>query len=219
MATVVQRKCSATVTSLSSTPTNLTFDASATAGNAIVVVVTIGQTGSTIGVSDAVNGTYSSGVTSDSGADIACIKWFRDVQAVSTISVTSSVTGNGVIFLYEVSGLDNSIAVTTGTKTNTAVTTHNSAASGISGTNGFTVTGAELAAGQPPSAGAGYTEFTESPSDARFSQWRTTTISNDTGDFTTAASDNSAAAMAYFAEASTGTVGVQVLRKIRRKVS
>ena len=199
-AAVVQTKVSASVVSLSSTPTNLAFDAPVTGGNAVVVIVAVGSTASTIAASDATNGTYDVTVSADDGAEMSATRSKRNLTGgFSTVSVTSSVTGNGVVFMFEVSGLDTGAAPSTGSIENgSGSTSHVSSASGLSGT-GFSVCGAMLNT-IVATEGTGWTPLA-SPSTARFCQYRTGTVSNNDGPFTTASGTGSIAVMAVFAEA------------------
>jgi hypothetical protein len=206
---IVQTKVTAAAT-ISSAGTNASFDAPTAAGNAVIVCVAQGATGgsATIAVSDATNGTYANDVLRNNAGNsrTAAIRSFRNAASISTVTVTPATSGTGVIFLREVSGLDNGASVQTDNQVNTNTTDMRSGATGLSGT-GFGVTCAQKNAGNSNTEGGAWTELTTTNL-SRYSQHQIGTLATDDGPWTSGVStDDSDAVMALFAEAATAGGG------------
>jgi len=202
------------VDSWTTSNTNYTVP-SVTAGNSIIVAMACGTGSTTFGANDATNGAYSSGVTNIGGiaGTSAAVYYFHNsAGGVTTVRVTSSTTCNGVVFIYEVSGLANAVPAFTGTTNNTTGTNHTCSSSGLTQTNGFSVCAAMMGAGVAQTQGSGWTKAT-TPNNARFSQYRFTSISSDTGPFTST-SDSGSAVMAVFADVAASTTNRGLLMGI-----
>lgn len=206
MATIIQSKFGAGVDALSSSATTYSFDSPVTTGNAVVVVVAVGAEPTDCTASDATNGSYTNHVEfgeSGTGSTAAILAKRNVVGGFTQVAVTSSTTGNGVVWLFEVSGLDTTASPSTGSVFNASGTTnHVSASVGLMGT-GFAVCGAMLGAGGTVTQGSGWT-LAATPSAARFCQYRVTAVSADQGDFT-ADPQSSSAVMAVFSNAAPST--------------
>lgn len=219
-ATLVALDTQGGVDSLSSTPTNYTITAT-TAGNTIITAVASSCSSTTVGVSDASNGAHTVPVSTGGGGVWAAIAYFNNTAAgVTTISVTSSETCNGVVWIYEVSGVSG--APTTDSKFNSSTTAHECGSTGVTGT-GFGVCAAMLTAGNQQTEGTGWLEAT-TPNNARFSQYKcasgcgstTGTFSANDGPWTAAMAEASQGVMALFADSAVEVSGRGTLLGVGR---